>query len=186
MRRRWLAAALIIGFVTIGTVYVQQKSGAVFRHPFVALQLIRSDAPSSLPIPVRGVRRSDLRNSWGAPRSGGRNHKGIDIFAPRGREILSTTPGLVVTVGHNLLGGRIVWVLGPGGHWHYYAHLEKFGDVRPGDVIREGTVVGYVGDSGNAKGTPPHLHYGIYRFSGGAMNPYVFLGAARSRPRQES
>ena len=70
-------------------------------------------------------------------------------------------------------------VLGPGGYWHYYAHLERFARIRPGDVIAEGTVVGYVGNSGNAKGTPPHLHYGIYRFQGGAVNPYVFLRGGR-------
>lgn len=147
----------------------------MLRHPIVALRLIRGDAPATLPVPVRGVGRSALRNSWGAPRSGGRDHKGIDIFAPRGREIISATRGIVVTVGHNELGGRIVRILGPGGYWHYYAHLERFANVRPGDVIAEGTVVGYVGDSGNAKGTPPHLHYGIYRFRGGAVNPYLLL-----------
>jgi peptidoglycan LD-endopeptidase LytH len=174
--------------VTITFAYLRRES-AVFRHPWVALRLIKSEAPASLPVPVRGVRRSDLRNTWGAPRSGGRNHKGIDIFAPRGREILSTTPGIVVTVGRSSLGGRIVRVLGPGGYWHYYAHLERFGDVRAGDVISEGSVIGYVGDSGNAKGTPPHLHYGIYRFEGGAVNPYTFLAGppvtGRSR-RSES
>ena len=145
------------------------------RHPLIALRLIRSEPPSSIRIPVRGVRSSQLRNSWGAPRSGGRNHQGIDIFAPRGREIVSSTRGIVVTVGQNALGGRIVRVLGPHGHWHYYAHLERFADIRPGDVIPEGHVLGYVGDSGNARGTPPHLHYGIYRFEGGAINPYPLL-----------
>ena len=81
----------------------------------------------------------------------------------------------MVTVGHNRLGGRIVRVFGPGGQWHYYAHLDRFADVRTGDVIAGGTVIGYVGDSGNARGTPPHLHYGIYRFRGGAINPYPLL-----------
>jgi murein DD-endopeptidase MepM/ murein hydrolase activator NlpD len=62
---------------------------------------------------VRGVKRTHLINSWGAARSGGRNHQGIDIFAARGTEITSTTRGIVVTVGHSPLGGRIVRVLGP-------------------------------------------------------------------------
>ena len=181
-RRKVLAFALAIVAIGVALFSVLQNSGSAFRHPLVALRLIRSDAPATLPVPVRGVRRSDLRNSWDAPRSGGRRHRGIDIFAPRGREIVSTTPGIVVTVGENALGGRIVRVLGPGGHWHYYAHLERFGDVRAGDVIHQGTILGYVGDSGNARGTPPHLHYGIYRFNGGAMNPYSFL----ARPPRES
>ncbi|HEX7832587.1 MAG TPA: M23 family metallopeptidase [Thermoanaerobaculia bacterium] len=149
------------------------------RHPIVAMRLIRSAVPSTIRVPVRGVKPKDLRDTWGASRSGGRSHQGIDIFAPRGREIVSATRGIVVTVGENALGGRIVRVLGPGGQWHYYAHLERFADVRAGDLVAEGRVLGYVGDSGNAKGTPPHLHYGIYRFEGGAINPYPLLRGVR-------
>ncbi|HVE72140.1 MAG TPA: M23 family metallopeptidase [Thermoanaerobaculia bacterium] len=173
-RRKRLAALLLIATVAVAT-YIAANAGPAFRHPVVALRLITSDAPAALPVPVRGVKPAQLVNTWGAPRSGGRSHRGIDIFARRGTEIVSTTSGIVVTVGHSELGGRIVRVLGPGGYWHYYAHLERFGDMRPGDVIAAGTVIGYVGDSGNARGTPPHLHYGLYCFRGGAVNPYVFL-----------
>ncbi|HEX6085110.1 MAG TPA: M23 family metallopeptidase [Thermoanaerobaculia bacterium] len=169
--RRLLLIALCAAIAWV----VLAHSTPLLRHPIAALLLIRAEAPQQLPVPVRGVRRSQLRNTWGAPRSGGRAHQGIDIFAPRGREIVSTTRGLVVTVGQNALGGRIVRVLGPGGHWHYYAHLEQFGPIAEGELIAEGTVLGTVGDSGNARGTPPHLHYGIYRFRGGALNPFVFL-----------
>jgi murein DD-endopeptidase MepM/ murein hydrolase activator NlpD len=176
-RKRLIGALFCLAAIAGGGVYILAKAGPAFRHPLAALRLVRSTPPSAIRVPVRGVRVSDLRNSWGAPRSGGRNHKGIDIFAPRGREIVSSTRGIVVTVGNNPLGGRIVRVLGPGGYWHYYAHLERFGDVRAGDIIREGTVLGYVGDSGNARGTPPHLHYGIYRLRGGAINPYPMLRA---------
>jgi peptidoglycan LD-endopeptidase LytH len=175
VRSRLAAILAFLAIVVGATAYTVNEVGSLGRHPFVALRLIQADAPSTIRIPVRGVRSSDLRNSWGAPRSGGRSHRGIDIFAPRGREIVSTTRGIVVTVGENALGGQIVRVLGPGGHWHYYAHLERFGDVRPGDIVAEGHVLGYVGDSGNARGTPPHLHYGIYRFRGGAINPYPLL-----------
>lgn len=143
--------------------------------------LIASDSPQRLPVPVAGVKPTQLRDSWGAPRSGGRRHQGIDIFAPRGRAVLSATAGVVMTVGHNRLGGRVVRVLGPGGQWHYYAHLERFADVRVGQFIEPGTVIGYVGDSGNARGAPPHLHYGVYRGHGGALNPYPLL-TARAGP----
>lgn len=132
-------------------------------------------APVHLPVPVDGVAARQLRDGWDSPRSGGRRHRGIDIFAPRNTPIRSTTRGLVLTVGTNRLGGRVVRVLGPGPMWHYYAHLERYGPVHPGDFIQAGQVVGYVGDSGNARGTPTHLHYGIYRFEGGAVNPYPFL-----------
>ena len=154
----------------------------VSRHPVVAARLIASDAPSQLPVPVAGVRPRQLTNSWGFPRSEGRRHQGIDIFAPRGREIISTTSGIVVTVGHNRRGGKIVRILGPGGQWHYYAHLEDFAPIRVGQVVVRGTVIGYVGDTGNARGTPPHLHYGIYRFRGGAINPYPLLAAPHPSP----
>ena len=70
----------------------------------------------------------------------------------------------------NRLGGQIVGVLGPGLEWHYYAHLDRFGTLREGDIVQAGDVLGYVGNTGNARGTPSHLHYGIYR--DGAQNPY--------------
>lgn len=134
-------------------------------------------APQILSVPVEGVQASRLADTWGAPRSGGRRHEGIDIFAKKGTRILSATEGVVTRVGDNRLGGHSVWVMGPGGYLHYYAHLEKFGDVKPCQRIRKGHCLGTVGNSGNAGGTPPHLHYGIYRLIGGARNPYSLLKA---------
>jgi murein DD-endopeptidase MepM/ murein hydrolase activator NlpD len=131
-------------------------------------------APATLPVPVAGVRPSGLRDTWGGARGQGRKHEGIDIFAGRGTPVLSSTEGVVLRVGTNRLGGQVVWVLGPGGQRHYYAHLERYGDVHAGMRVAPGTVLGYVGTTGNAAGTPPHLHYGIY-VSGGAINPYPFL-----------
>lgn len=69
-------------------------------------------------------------------------------------------------------------VLGPGGQVHYYAHLEKYGDFTVSDWVRRGDIIGYVGNSGNARGTPPHLHYGIYTATG-AVNPYPRLSGGR-------
>jgi len=140
-----------------------------------ALSLYFRSAPPTLTVPVEGVRASGLVDTWGAPRSGGRRHEGIDIFGTRGTKIRSTTEGVVTTVGDNRLGGHCVWVMGPGGYLHYYAHLEKYGDVKRGLRIRPGHFIGTVGDSGNAKGTPPHLHYGVYKLIGGACNPYPLL-----------
>ena len=147
----------------------------ILRHPRLLWSILGRPSPTGLPIPVAGGRPRDLRDTWGAAREGGRRHQGIDIFARRGTAIVSATDGIVVTVGTNRLGGRIVRVLGPGRMWHYYAHLEAFAPIREGAVVRRGTVLGTVGDSGNARGTPPHLHYGIYRFAGGAINPYPLL-----------
>lgn len=127
--------------------------------------------PNSLPSPIEGA---NLTDTWGAARSGGRSHEGIDIFAARNTPIHSTTPGIVRKVGTNELGGNVVMILGPGAVSHYYAHLQDFADIKEGDWVEAGDVIGYVGDSGNAKGTPTHVHYGIYTQSG-AVNPYPLL-----------
>lgn len=133
-------------------------------------------APHYLPVPVEGVRPRALRDTWQAARSEGRRHEGIDIFARRGTPVVSSTEGIVMQVGTNRLGGLVVWVLGPGGQRHYYAHLDGYADVEAGMRIEAGRVLGYVGNTGNARGTPPHLHYGIYE-TGGARNPYPLLRA---------
>lgn len=135
--------------------------------------LLNAPVPTaqSLPNPLPGAA---LVDTWGGARSGGRRHEGIDIFAKRNTPIRATTRGIVLNVGPNNLGGKTVTVLGPGGWRHYYAHLERYPNLKRGDWIQPGEVVGYVGDSGNAKGTPTHLHYGIYT-SSGATNPYPLL-----------
>lgn len=141
-----------------------------------SMRLAAMPKPQALPVPVEGVRQRALRDTWGGARSEGRKHEGIDIFARRGTPVLSSTEGIVTQVGTNRLGGLVVWVLGPGGQRHYYAHLDSYSDVEAGMRIEAGRVLGHVGNSGNAKGTPPHLHYGIYD-TGGAINPYPLLKA---------
>lgn len=115
-------------------------------------------------VPVEGVRADDVRSTWHAPRSGGRQHQGADIFAPKGTPVISATPGAVVRVGVDSLGGNVVWVVGPGPALYYYAHLDDWGDVRAGQTVRAGTVLGFVGNTGNARTTPSHLHFGVYRW----------------------
>ena len=96
------------------------------------------------------------------------------VIAKRGTPIQATTQGIVSKVGENSLGGRVVVIIGPGGAGHYYAHLEDYADISPNDWVNAGDIIGYVGDSGNANGTPPHVHYGIY-INGSAVNPYPLL-----------
>lgn len=145
-------------------------------HPVVLYTLWRAPMPPRIGIPVAGVREASLVDTWGAARSEGRQHQGIDIFAPRGTAVTSATRGIVLAVGTNRLGGRVVEVLGPGLVMHYYAHLDRYATaIRCGQVVRPGEVLGYVGDSGNAKGTPCHLHYGMYVPPHHAVDPYVFL-----------
>ena len=141
-------------------------------------QLKQQSMPSRLPIPVDNVKREKLRDTWGAARSSGRSHEGIDIMAPTGTKVYSATDGVVASLKGNNLGGTVVWIIGPAGVWHYYAHLDahKRG-LKEGDYVKRGDLIGYVGYSGNASKSAPHLHYGIYLTGKGrgATNPYPYL-----------
>lgn len=142
-------------------------------------ELAALPAPRALPVPVQGVQARRIADTFGAPRGRDRRHQGVDIFAPRGTPVSSATPGLVLAVREQGLGGRQVWVLGPAHERHYYAHLDAWAPgLRAGDRVRAGSLLGVVGDTGNARGTPPHLHYGIYA-AHGAIDP---LPRLRARP----
>ena len=154
--------------------------GPWLKNAVYAMRLNAMPAPASLAMPVNGVRPRGLADTWHAARGEGRRHEGIDIFAKRGTAVRSATEGLVLRVGSNRLGGQVVWVLGPGGQRHYYAHLDRFSDVAPGMRVEQGRVLGYVGNTGNAAGTPPHLHYGVYG-KAGAVNPYPLLRGLPAR-----
>lgn len=128
-----------------------------------------------LAMPVKGVKTKQIADTWGAGRSGGRIHKGQDIFAKRGTPVYSATEGYVLHIGENQLGGKVIFVYGAGGRRYYYAHLDDFApDLKPGDYVTTDSLLGYVGTTGNAKNTPPHLHFGVYGI-GGAINPLPLL-----------
>ena len=146
-----------------------------YQELFLQLKLKRNPLQAPLVVPVEGVTAAQIADTWGGARSEGRRHEGVDIFAKRGTAVLSATEGIVRKVGTNRLGGKIVSVTGPSLSQHYYAHLEDYAsNIQVGDWVEAGDVLGYVGNSGNAKNTPPHLHYGIY-LSHGAVNPYPYL-----------
>jgi len=136
---------------------------------------ITTTSNGKLPNPIPG---KELKDSFGAPRDGGaRKHEGIDIMAERGTEIHSTTSGKVLSAGNTgTKGGWGVTISDPQGNRHYYAHMNTDPSkiLGIGQEILAGQVIGYVGDSGNAKGTP-HLHYGITDANKKAVNPYNLL-----------
>ena len=117
----------------------------------------------TLALPVEGATRSSIQSYFLAPRDGGRReHHGVDIFAPRGTPVVAAASGIVTSVGSNALGGNVVWVGRPlEGESHYYAHLDTQA-VTPGTHVDAGDALGTVGTTGNARGGPPHLHFGIY------------------------
>lgn len=122
--------------------------------------------------PVQGG--SAYGDSWGAPRSGGRLHEGTDMLAPTGTPLQAVVSGST-TQGWNRLGGITVSVHGDNGNRYYYAHLSAYEGI-PGRV-EQGQVIAYIGDSGNATGTP-HLHFEIHPGGGLAVNPFPSVRAA--------
>ncbi len=129
----------------------------------------------TLAFPVAGRDELAIRSRWGASRDGGRRrHQGIDIFAPKGTPVLAASNGRIVDVGENELGGLVVWLRDERGNGHYYAHLSTQ-LVTPGAVVAPGDTIGLVGNTGNARTTPPHLHFGIYRRGEGPVDPFWFL-----------
>jgi peptidoglycan LD-endopeptidase LytH len=172
--RKW-AGATVVAAAALGALALPP-----LRHPLALCELLLIAEPQSLTVPVDGVRQRQIADTWGGPRGGGRRHRGVDIFASRGTPVRSTTPGIVARVGVVALGGNAVSIVGPRLTAHYYAHLDRFGAFKPGDRIAAGDVVGYVGDSGNAKGTPCHLHYGVYRALLWPVDPWPLLGDRRN------
>ena len=137
--------------------------------------LYTQEPDRKIAMPLEDVTKRQIADTWGAPRGTGRSHEGQDIFAPKGTPILSATNGYVYKVGHNNLGGQTVSVISAGGRVYYYAHLDGYAPgIEVGDRVTTRTVLGYVGTTGNAVGTPPHLHFGVYTTTG-AINPLPLL-----------
>ena len=159
-----LAGMLLLGFISADEIsmYIRYRS------------LINKPPDAKISIPIRGIRVQQIADTWGAARGADRKHEGQDIFAPRNTPIYSATEGYILDVGENALGGRTVSVIGAGGRIFYYAHLQAYGDLREGDAVTTSSIVGYVGTSGNAAGTPPHLHFAVYTNSG-AINPLTLF-----------
>jgi murein DD-endopeptidase MepM/ murein hydrolase activator NlpD len=148
--------------------------------PTASTQLLRR----KLAVPVQGVRRSQLRDTFTAARSRGRSHKAIDIMAPWGTPVLASDEGKVAKISSNRGGGLAVYLVDDTGRFvYYYAHLAGYAEgLREGQAVQRGDVIGYVGTTGNAPKTAPHLHFAVllltgeHRWWGGeAVNPYPAL-----------
>lgn len=137
----------------------------------------------SLAFPVGG-NGGRIGSIWGDARdAGARNHEGIDIFAPRGTPLLAAADGTVTAVNENNLGGLVVWLRPQGKSYTlYYAHLDKQ-LATAGQRVKQGDTIGTVGNTGNARSTPPHLHFGIYGY-GGAINPLPFVDPKVKQPAE--
>jgi murein DD-endopeptidase MepM/ murein hydrolase activator NlpD len=144
----------------------------------------KSLATALAPFPVAGP--ANYSDDFGAPRSDGRSHAGTDIFAARGTPVIASDDGVVTAVGHQTpLGGNSVGLTGVHGTYYYYAHLDFFASgISPGQRVEKGSVLGYVGNTGNALTTPSHLHYEIHPDGGPPVNPVPFLDRWLAQARE--
>ena len=136
---------------------------------------IRIQKSPAYQFPVQNGQNSDIGSYWGDMRDGGRrDHEGIDIFAERGTPVVAATEGRIGFSGEKGLGGKQVWLRDSKRRQSlYYAHLDS---IVPGlRSVKSGDTLGFVGNTGNARTTPPHLHFGIYKSNRGALDPIGFV-----------
>jgi peptidoglycan LD-endopeptidase LytH len=140
--------------------------------PFV----IKMKKSSVYEFPVAGGENRNIQSFWGATRDGGRrSHEGIDIFAPRGTPVVAATNGRITSSGEKGLGGKQVWLRDTErGQSLYYAHLDSIAPLG-NSKVKKGDTIGFVGNTGNARTTAPHLHFGIYKGYSGAIDPLSFV-----------
>lgn len=124
--------------------------------------------------PVKGASNKSIGSFYGDPRDGGkRKHEGVDIFAPRGTPVVAPTDGVVTRVGTGNLGGKVIWMKDlKRGHSYYFAHLDSQ-MVKPGAAVKQGDLLGTVGNTGNARNTPSHLHFGVYQTA--SKDPIAYI-----------
>lgn len=146
-----------------------------------------------LVIPVADVEAHHLRDSYRQGRGGGRVHKAIDIHARRGTAVLAVADGTILKLYTKGSGGNSIYHLDRDGRTrYYYAHLERFAtDLRDGAEVKKGQVIGFVGDTGNARPGDYHLHFSIALlpnldrwWEGENLNPYPLLKQAAAAPRE--
>ncbi len=118
-------------------------------------------------------------DSWGAPRSGGRSHKGTDIMGPMGAPVYAFTDGVISRHSNSRLGGISLYLRGDDGQVYFYTHLQGYAAAGAvGNRVRAGEHIAYNGNTGNARGGPPHIHFERHPGGGSAVNPYPWLARA--------
>jgi murein DD-endopeptidase MepM/ murein hydrolase activator NlpD len=124
--------------------------------------------------PVDGF--TSFASTWGAPRSGGRSHQGVDMLGARWTPLVALESGTILRTGSGGLGGISIWLKGATGDQFYYAHLEAWADgLRVGQAVQAGELIGYMGTSGNAPDYIPHLHFEYHPGGGAATDPYPLV-----------
>ena len=165
--------------------------GTASRQPTPAGAAVAESEPEAgggaLTVPVAGVSRRTIVDSWNDPRGGGtRGHHGTDILAPGGTPVVAAAAGRVEKLFQSNLGGTTAYIRSPDRRWiYYYAHLAGYAPgLREGQAVRAGQPIGYVGDTGDAGAGNYHLHFGMQRmragdrwYQGDDVNPFPMLAA---------
>ena len=133
--------------------------------------------PEKIVIPVKGATANDWHHNtfWYGPWGKSGVHKGIDIFGKKHTAVIASVSGVVLYSGELKRGGKVVALLGPKWRLHYFAHLESY-SVSAGDYVAVNELIGSLGDTGNAAGKQPHVHYSIL-----SLLPYPWLMTAQSQ-----
>lgn len=148
-----------------------------------SLDVARDDTRDIL-IPVRGIRASQLKDTFAEARGGGRRHRAMDILAPRGTEVVAAVDGTIRKLFTSKAGGVTIYQFDASEERvYYYAHLDRYADgLAEGQFVKQGTVIGYVGTTGNAPPGTPHLHFAIEELTAEKLwwkatpvNPYPLL-----------
>lgn len=162
------------GYATPGSIAAAPTLGLPRRDPG-AVMGVASTQGYAFPVLGDGVGFSD---DYGAPRAGTGWHQGTDLFAPMGTPIVAVAAGTLSKVGVNNLGGNRLWLTDDAGNEFYYAHLSAYAPgVTDGVRVRAGQVIAFLGNTGQAITTPPHLHFEIHPGGGNSVNPYPYLVA---------
>jgi murein DD-endopeptidase MepM/ murein hydrolase activator NlpD len=196
-RTFWIILGLIVivvgGFASMVSFGGEGARRIAWRKSSAPIETAAAPATTGmLAVPVAGVARKAIIDSWNDARGGGmRGHHGTDIMAPRGTPVVAAAPGRIEKLFQSGLGGITLYVRSPDRRWtYYYAHLAGYAaDIREGMAVKVGDTLGYVGDTGDAGASNYHLHFGLTRMQPGErwwqgenVNPYPLL-AGRERAR---
>ena len=161
-----------------------ERSGSVGTSGVVSESAIETLRRRDLRLPVDGIHRTDLHDTFADARSGARTHEALDIMAARGTAVRAVEDGTIEKLFTSKAGGLTIYQFEPSGTYcYYYAHLDRYADgLQERQPVHKGDVIGYVGSTGNASADAPHLHFAIFRLTperqwwkGEPIDPYPVL-----------
>jgi murein DD-endopeptidase MepM/ murein hydrolase activator NlpD len=163
---------------------VATPSAAAASTPVMAADAVEELRERDLSLPVVGIKRDQLRDTFNEMRGASRKHEALDVLASRNTPVIAVEDGTIARLFLSDAGGITVYQFDPSGKYvYYYAHLERYADgLKEGDAVRRGQVIGYVGTTGNAPRETPHLHFAIFQMTaekkwwqGTPIDPYSVL-----------